>query len=126
MEQQTEELTSKPAKFEIIFGIIFVLGFIFFIKFSMFPSNLQENGNWAELKAKEYLGEDVRENELTCKAIEEKNSIIIVKCKTTNDWLITEYGSDTIYYGYVMDASGNKYSYFANKSKEEVKSELGW
>ena len=85
-----------------------------------FPTNLQQNGHSAEFYAQRYLEDYCKANELQVKAIEEDNGIYIVKCTTTNQNLIAQYGSSTFYYGYMPSASGLKYYQYADSSKQKV------
>lgn len=107
----------------IILGIIIFCGWKFLIQPSFFPTNLQLNGGLAETYAKNYVGEDCREDELKVKAIEENNGIYIVECTTTNSDLIRIYGSK-FYYGYMPSASGNTYKQCAATSISAVYSRL--
>ena len=119
----------KPLVNEIIFFITMVFIFIVIvfllwggykiIQYLLFPTNLQKNGHSAEFYAQMYLEDYCKANELEVKAIEEKNGIYIVECKTTNSTLKSLYGS-TFYYGYMPSASGLKYTQYVNESKQKV------
>ena len=85
-----------------------------------FPTNVQKYGYSAEFSAKQDLGQYCRENELQVKAIEENDGIYIVKCTTTNQNLIAQYGSSTFYYGYMPSASGSTYRHYTDTSKQKV------
>lgn len=114
--------------FSDIFILIVIVIIIFcFWKYIIspifFPTNLQLHGRLAETYAKNYLGDDCREDELKVKAIEENNGIYIVECTTTNSDLIILYGSK-FYYGYMPSASGNTYKQCAASSISAVYSRL--
>ena len=83
-------------------------------------TNVQKYGFSAEFSAKQDLGQYCRENELQVKAIEENDGIYIVKCTTTNQNLIAQYGSSTFYYGYMPSASGSTYRHYTDTSKQKV------
>ena len=119
---QTNQANTIPLVNKIILFIIMVLllwgGYKFFQPI-FFPTNLQKNGQSAEFYAQMYLEDYCKANELEVKAIEEKNGIYIVECKTTNSTLKSLYGS-TFYYGYMPSASGLKYTQYVNESKQKV------
>lgn len=113
--------------FTVLFGniilitiiILFIWGAWKLFQPILFPTNLQKNGYNAEYHAQLYLDNYCKANELKVKAIEEKNGIYIVKCTTTNEYLINKYGS-IFYYGYMPSASGLKYYQYADTSKQKV------
>ena len=99
--------------------ILFIWGAWIIFQPILFPTNLQKHGHTAEFYAQCYLEDYCKANELQVKAIEENNGIYIVKCTTTSEYLISQYGS-TFYYGYMPSASGLKHYQYADTSKQKV------
>ena len=116
----TNNSSTKVLIIYIIIVIIFIFcGWKFIVQPIFFPTPLQENRYWAENHARQYLGEECRENELTVKTIEEVNGIYIVECTTTNQTLKKLYGSK-FYYGFAPNADGITYKEVVDIKKENV------
>lgn len=116
----TNNQNSKGTISSIIILIILIFcGWKFIVQPIFFPTPLQKNGFWAENHAKQYLGEECKENELTVKTIEEVNGIYIVECTTTNQTLKKLYGSK-FYYGFAPNADGITYREVVDIKKENV------
>lgn len=103
----------------LMIGIIFVFVIVFFDSDPF--GDRAGDAEYAKDKALEYLeGPDTTTSQLQCEPKELIGDLILVKCETTDEFLIKYYGSSTLWYGYLESAGGSKYKQYGSGNREEV------
>ena len=122
------ENSNNQSKVGAIISLIVIValsvGAYFYINTGNYHDSYGEGIATKDIVDSVLIGSSVTANELKCEANSKTDDEIkLVKCTTTKNEIIKEYGSSTIWYGYLETVDGGYYHYIS-KSKDTVLSKL--